>query len=84
MAPPRPRYLRGGVAEYRNYLQSVTGLRGTRDSTWPPPAPSPFHAHASPRIFVQEGIRLEIFSNLTLVTVAPPPFVSLEVERGTG
>lgn len=89
MAPPRPRYLRGGVAEYRNYLQSVTGLRGTRDSTWPSAPDTPFslssiaHAHASPRIFVQESIWLEIFSNLTLVTV-PPPFVSLEVERSLG
>lgn len=53
MAPPRPRYLRGGVAEYRNYLQSVTGLRGTRDSTWPltpffPPFP-PSRTH-TPRL----------------------------------
>ena len=39
MAPPRwPRYLRGGVQECRNYLQSVTGLRTE------PAAPPPGHS----------------------------------------
>lgn len=42
MTPPRPRYLRGGMAEYRNYLQSVTGLGGTPPGPFFPPCTHEF------------------------------------------